>query len=176
MSESTPVSETTPAPKSLASLQAGTFAYGDRIQLTDPKGKMYSLTITAGKEWHTHKGWIVHDELVGIPEGSVISTTAGLKFTAFKPLLGDYVLSMPRGATIVYPKDAAFILGFADIYPGARVLEAGVGSGALTITLLRAVGAEGLVHSVERREEFADIAKANVYKRKNFPISSIELF
>jgi tRNA (adenine57-N1/adenine58-N1)-methyltransferase len=123
---------------------------------------MYSLTITAGKEWHTHKGWIVHDELVGIPEGSVISTTAGLKFTAFKPLLGDYVLSMPRGATIVYPKDAAFILGFADIYPGARVLEAGVGSGALTITLLRAVGAEGMVHSVERREEFADIAKANV--------------
>jgi tRNA (adenine57-N1/adenine58-N1)-methyltransferase len=120
------------------------------------------LTITPGKEWHTHKGWIVHDELVGIPEGSVISTTAGLKFTAFKPLLGDYVLSMPRGATIVYPKDAAFILGFADIYPGARVLEAGVGSGALTISLLRAVGAEGLVHSVERREEFADIAKANV--------------
>lgn len=156
------MSETTPAPKSLASLQAGTFAYGDRIQLTDPKGKMYSLTITPGKEWHTHKGWIVHDELVGIPEGSVISTTAGLKFTAFKPLLGDYVLSMPRGATIVYPKDAAFILGFADIYPGARVLEAGVGSGALTITLLRAVGAEGMVHSVERREEFADIAKANV--------------
>ena len=162
MLENKPVSETTPAPKSLASLQAGTFAYGDRIQLTDPKGKMYSLTITAGKEWHTHKGWIVHDELVGIPEGSVISTTAGLKFTAFKPLLGDYVLSMPRGATIVYPKDAAFILGFADIYPGARVLEAGVGSGALTITLLRAVGAEGLVHSVERREEFADIAKTNV--------------
>lgn len=156
------MSETTPAPKSLASLQAGTFAYGDRIQLTDPKGKMYSLTITPGKEWHTHKGWIVHDELVGIPEGSVISTTAGLKFTAFKPLLGDYVLSMPRGATIVYPKDSAFILGFADIYPGARVLEAGVGSGALTITLLRAVGSEGLVHSVERREEFADIAKANV--------------
>ena len=156
------MSENTPAPKSLASLQAGTFAYGDRIQLTDPKGKMYSLTITPGKEWHTHKGWLVHDELVGIPEGSVISTTAGLKFTAFKPLLGDYVLSMPRGATIVYPKDAAFILGFADIYPGARVLEAGVGSGALTITLLRAVGAEGLVHSVERREEFADIAKANV--------------
>lgn len=156
------MSETSPAPKSLAALQTGTFAYGDRIQLTDPKGKMYSLTITAGKEWHTHKGWIVHDELVGIPEGSVISTTAGLKFTAFKPLLGDYVLSMPRGATIVYPKDAAFILGFADIYPGARVLEAGVGSGALTITLLRAVGADGLVHSVERREEFADIAKANV--------------
>ncbi len=156
------MSEITPAPKSLASLQAGTFTYGDRIQLTDPKGKMYSLTITPGKEWHTHKGWIVHDELVGIPEGSVISTTAGLKFTAFKPLLGDYVLSMPRGATIVYPKDAAFILGFADIYPGARVLEAGVGSGALTITLLRAVGTEGLVHSVERREEFAEIAKANV--------------
>lgn len=156
------MTEIVPAHKSLASLKAGTFAYGDRIQLTDPKGKMYSLTITEGKEWHTHKGWIVHDELVGIPEGSVISTTAGLKFTAFKPLLGDYVLSMPRGATIVYPKDAAFILGFADIYPGARVLEAGVGSGALSISLIRAVGADGLVHSVERREEFAQIAKENV--------------
>ena len=140
----------------------GYFGAGDRIQLTDPKGKLYSFTITPGKEWHTHKGWITHDDLIGMPEGSVVSTTAGLKFTAFKPLLADYVLTMPRGATIVYPKDAAMIIGVADIYPGARVLEAGVGSGALTITLLRAVGAEGLVHSVERREEFSDIAKANV--------------
>jgi len=84
-----------------------------------------------------------------MPEGSVVSTTAGLKFTAFKPLLADYVLTMPRGATIVYPKDAAMIVGLADIYPGARVLEAGVGSGALTISLLRAVGERGYVHSVD---------------------------
>ena len=135
---------------------------GDRVQLTDQKGKIYSITITPGKEWHTHKGWIVHDDLVGLPEGSVVSTSAGLKFTAFIPLLTDYVLSMPRGATIVYPKDSAMIVGFADIYPGSRVLEAGVGSGALTLSLLRAVGPNGFVHSVERREEFAENAKSNI--------------
>jgi len=140
----------------------GYFAAGDRIQLTDPKGKLYSFTITPGKEWHTHKGWIVHDELIGLPEGSVVSTTAGLKFTAFIPLLSDYVLSMPRGATIVYPKDAAMIVGVADVYPGAHVLEAGVGSGALSLSLLRAVGSAGSVDSYERREDFAEIARANV--------------
>ena len=140
----------------------GYFASGDRVQLTDPKGKLYSFTITPGKEWHTHKGWITHDDLIGMPEGSVVSTTAGLKFTAFKPLLADYVLTMPRGATIVYPKDAAMIIGLADIYPGARVLEAGVGSGALTISLLRATGEKGYVHSVERRADFAENARSNV--------------
>ena len=140
----------------------GYFASGDRVQLTDPKGKLYSFTITPGKEWHTHKGWITHDDLIGMPEGSVVSTTAGLKFTAFKPLLADYVLTMPRGATIVYPKDAAMIIGLADIYPGARVLEAGVGSGALTISLLRATGEKGYVHSVERRADFAENALSNV--------------
>lgn len=140
----------------------GYFAVGDRIQLTDPKGKLYSFTITPGKEWHTHKGWIVHDDLVGLPEGSVVSTSAGLKFTAFVPLLADYVLSMPRGAMIVYPKDAAMIIGVADVYPGARVLEAGVGSGALSLSILRAVGEDGLLHSFERREDFAEIAKKNV--------------
>ena len=140
----------------------GYFAAGDRIQLTDPKGKLYSFTVTPGKEWHTHKGWIDHDELIGLPEGSVVATTAGLKFTAFKPLLADYVLTMPRGATIVYPKDAAMIVGLADIYPGARVLEAGVGSGALTISLLRAVGPTGKVNSIERRADFAENAHSNV--------------
>jgi tRNA (adenine57-N1/adenine58-N1)-methyltransferase len=140
----------------------GYFAAGDRIQLTDPKGKLYSFTITPGKEWHTHKGWIVHDELIGLPEGSVVSTTAGLKFTAFIPLLSDYVLSMPRGATIVYPKDAAMIVGVADVYPGAHVLEAGVGSGALSLSLLRAVGPSGSLDSFERRDDFADIARSNV--------------
>jgi len=140
----------------------GYFAAGDRIQLTDPKGKLYSFTITPGKEWHTHKGWIVHDELIGLPEGSVVSTTAGLKFTAFIPLLSDYVLSMPRGATIVYPKDAAMIVGVADIYPGARVLEAGVGSGALSLSILRAVGDYGSLDSFERRDDFAEIARKNV--------------
>jgi len=140
----------------------GFFSVGDRIQLTDPKGKMYTFTITEGKEWHTHKGWIVHDDLVGMPEGSVVSTSAGLKFTAFKPLLGDFVLSMPRGATIVYPKDAAMIIGVADIFPGSKVIEAGVGSGALAISLLRAIGPQGRLDSFERRQDFADIARENV--------------
>lgn len=135
---------------------------GDRIQLTDPKGKIYSFTIEAGKEWHTHKGWINHDELIGMPEGSVVSTTSGLKFSAFKPLLADFLLRMPRGATIIYPKDAAMIITFADIYPGSRVLEAGVGSGALTICLLRATGTTGSVHSVERRSDFAENAQSNI--------------
>lgn len=150
------------ASSSAAERNRGCFVAGDRVQLTDQKGKIYSITITPGKEWHTHKGWIVHDDLIGLPEGSVISTSAGLKFTAFIPLLTDYVLSMPRGATIVYPKDSALIVGFADIFPGARVLEAGVGSGALTLSLLRAVGEEGHVHSVERREDFAENAKSNI--------------
>lgn len=140
----------------------GFFCEGDRIQLTDSKGKMYTFTITVGKEWHTHKGWIVHNDLIGLPEGSVVSSSAGLKFTAFKPLLGDFVLSMPRGATIVYPKDAAMIIGVADIFPGAKVIEAGVGSGALSISLLRAIGSDGELSSFERREDFAEIATENV--------------
>lgn len=138
------------------------FDYGDRVQLTDAKGKLHTITLKPGGEWHTHKGWLIHDQIVGMPQGSVVETTAGLKFLAFKPLLGDYVLSMPRGATIVYPKDAALIIGFADIAPGLRVLEAGVGSGALTISLLRAVGQSGAVDSFERRAEFAEIATRNV--------------
>jgi tRNA (adenine57-N1/adenine58-N1)-methyltransferase len=140
----------------------GFFSAGNRIQLTDPKGKMYTFTITPGKEWHTHKGWIVHDDLIGLPEGSVVSTSAGLQFTAFKPLIGDFVLSMPRGATIVYPKDAAMIIGVADVFPGAKVIEAGVGSAALSISLLRAIGPTGELTSFERREDFADIARENV--------------
>lgn len=138
------------------------FDYGDRVQLTDAKGKLHTITLKPGGEWHTHKGWLIHDQIIGAPQGSVVETTAGLKFLAFKPLLGDYVLSMPRGATIVYPKDAALIVGFADIAPGLRVLEAGVGSGALTISLLRAVGPAGTVDSFERRSEFAEIATRNV--------------
>ena len=138
------------------------FKYGDRVQLTDAKGKLYSITLTKGSEWHTHKGMLKHDDLVGIPEGSIVATNQDLKFQAFRPLLAYYVLSMPRGATIVYPKDAAMILGVADIKPGIRVLEAGVGSGALSISLLRAIGEEGMLHSVEIREDFAEISEKNV--------------
>jgi len=142
--------------------EASLFQYGDRVQLTDAKGKLHTVTLKESGEWHTHKGWLIHDQIVGLPEGSVVETTAGLKFLAFRPLLADYVLSMPRGATIVYPKDAAMIVGVADIAPGSRVLEAGVGSGALTISLLRAVGSTGLVDSFERRDDFAEIATKNI--------------
>ena len=138
------------------------FQYGDRVQLTDAKGKLYSITLTQGSEWHTHKGMLKHDALIGLPEGSIVATNQDLKFQAFRPLLADYVLSMPRGATIIYPKDAAMILGVADVKPGIRVLEAGVGSGALSIYLLRAIGKEGVLHSVEIREDFAEISEKNV--------------
>jgi len=139
-----------------------TFKYGDRVQFTDPKGKLYSITLVAGGEWHTHKGWLKHDEIVGKPEGSIFVTNGDLKFQAFRPLFGDYVLSMPRGATIIYPKDLAMILGVADIKPGVRVLESGVGSGALTLALLRAIGESGSLQSVEIRDDFAKISKSNV--------------
>jgi tRNA (adenine57-N1/adenine58-N1)-methyltransferase len=138
------------------------FEYGDRVQLTDAKGKLYSITLTLGSEWHTHKGMLKHDEIVGLPEGSIVSTNQELKFQIFRPLVSDYILSMPRGATIIYPKDAAMIIGVADIKPGLRTLEAGVGSGALSIFLLRALGNEGFLHSVELREDFALISESNV--------------
>jgi tRNA (adenine57-N1/adenine58-N1)-methyltransferase len=144
------------------SIDRSLFQVGDRVQLTDAKGKMHSITLQLNQEWHTHNGWLVHNEIIGLPEGSVVETTGGLKFLAFKPLLSDYVLSMPRGATIIYPKDSAAILGIAEIKPGVRVLEAGVGSGALAISLIRAVGPSGFVASFERREEFANVAEKNV--------------
>ena len=138
------------------------FKYGDRVQLTDAKGKLYSITLSAGAEWHTHKGVLKHEALVGLPEGSIVATNGELKFQAFRPLLADYVLSMPRGATIVYPKDAAMIIGIADVKPGIKVLEAGVGSGALSISILRAVGESGHLHSVEIRDDFAKISQENI--------------
>jgi tRNA (adenine57-N1/adenine58-N1)-methyltransferase len=140
----------------------GPFRPGDLVQLTDPKGRRHTIELVAGKEFHTHRGPIAHDALIGSPEGSVVTSAGGTSYVAFRPLLSDYVLSMPRGAAVVYPKDSAQIVAMADIYPGARVLEAGVGSGALTCTLLRAVGDSGAVHSYERREDFAKIAAKNV--------------
>ena len=106
---------------------AAEFEYGDRVQLTDSKGKLYSITLIKDGEWHTHKGMIKHSEFIGLLEGSLVQTNAGLKFQVFRPLLSDFVLSMPRGATIIYPKDSAMIVGTADIKPGVRALEAGVG-------------------------------------------------
>jgi len=138
------------------------FAAGDRVQLTDPKGRQHTVTLVAGKQFHTHRGAIEHDALIGAPEGSVVTSTAGTAYLALRPLLTDYVLSMPRGAAVIYPKDSAQIVAQADIHPGARVLEAGAGSGALTCSLLRAVGPTGSVLSYERRADHAEHAERNV--------------
>ncbi len=135
---------------------------GDLVQLTDPKSRHHTITLAAGKEFHTHKGVLAHDDLIGQPEGIVVTTAAGVPYLVLRPLLGDFVLSMPRGATVIYPKDAAAIVGLADVFPGAHVVEAGVGSGALTCSLLRAVGPTGRVTSFERRADFAEIARGNV--------------
>jgi tRNA (adenine57-N1/adenine58-N1)-methyltransferase len=145
-----------------AERRRGLLAAGDRVQLTDAKGRMHTITLAPGKQFHTHRGIFEHDALIGAPEGSVVRTTSGIEYLALRPLLADYVLSMPRGAAVVYPKDAGQVIAMGDIYPGAVVVEAGVGSGALTMSLLRGVGDAGSLHSVERRAEFAEIARANV--------------
>jgi tRNA (adenine57-N1/adenine58-N1)-methyltransferase len=143
-------------------IRRGPFEVGDRVQLTDPKGRTHTLTLTPGKIYHTHRGGVPHDELIGLPDGSVVTSSGGTAYLALRPLLADYVLSMPRGAQVIYPKDAAQIVAMGDVFPGARVLEAGAGSGALTCSLLRAVGGGGTVLSYELRPDFAEIARRNV--------------
>jgi tRNA (adenine57-N1/adenine58-N1)-methyltransferase len=144
-----------------AELRRGPFRAGERVQLTDPKGRLHTITLQPGRQFHTHRGYLEHDALIGAPDGSTITNTAGVEYLALRPLLSDYVMSMPRGAAVVYPKDAGQIVAMADIFPGAHVVEAGVGSGALSMSLLRAVGEHGSLHSFERRADFADIAKGN---------------
>lgn len=145
-----------------AELRRGPLLEGDRVQLTDGKGRMHTITLSAGKEFHTHRGRLLHDDLIGAPDGTVVTNTAGMAYLALRPLLADYVMSMPRGAAVIYPKDSGQIVMMADIFPGATVVEAGVGSGALSMSLLRAVGDGGRLISFERREDFADIARGNV--------------
>jgi tRNA (adenine57-N1/adenine58-N1)-methyltransferase len=141
---------------------SGPFRAGDRVQLTDPKGRHYTVVLEPGQTYHTHRGALEHDRLIGEPEGSVVTSAGGTPYLALRPLLADYVLSMPRGAQVIYPKDAAQIVMWGDIFPGARVLEAGAGSGALTCSLLRAVGEKGTVTSYEVREDHAEHAVRNV--------------
>ena len=143
-------------------LGSGPFKAGDRVQLTDSRGKMYSFFLQPGQQWHSHKGWIYHDDIIGKDEGVVLLSNSGTSYQAFRPLLNDYVLSMPRGATIIYPKDSAVIVGFCDLFPGANVLEAGAGSGALSISILRAIGDSGKLTSYEERPDFMEIARSNV--------------
>ncbi len=138
------------------------FAAGDRVQLTGPKNRLHTITLKPGAEFGTHRGVIKHDAIIGQPEGSVLTSSNGDAYLALRPLLSDFVMSMPRGAAIIYPKDAAQILAIGDIFPGATVVEAGVGSGALSLWLLRAIGSEGRLVSFERREEFAEVARNNV--------------
>ena len=142
--------------------RTGPFVTGDRVQLTDAKGRLYTVLLEPGKQFHTHRGAIAHDELIGAGEGTLVHSTNGTPYLALRPLLTDYVLSMPRGAAVIYPKDAAQIVHEGDLFPGARVLEAGAGSGALTCSLLRAVGTEGEVLSYEVREDHAEHAVRNV--------------
>ena len=140
----------------------GPFSPGDQVRLTDEKGRSHRLVLTPGRTFHTHRGSIAHDDLIGAAEGSVVRSAGGMAYVALRPLLADYTVSMSRGATVVYPKDAAQIVGLADIFPGARVLEAGAGSGALSCWLLRAIGEDGTLVSYERRADFAAVAQANV--------------
>jgi tRNA (adenine57-N1/adenine58-N1)-methyltransferase len=132
------------------------------VQLTDPKGRMHTVVLEPGKAYHTHRGALAHDDLIGLPDGSVVTSANGTHYLALRPLLADYVLSMPRGAQVIYPKDAAQIVAMGDVFPGAKVLEAGAGSGALSCSLLRAVGDTGELWSYELRDDFAAVARKNV--------------
>lgn len=142
--------------------RTGPFVVGDRVQLTDAKGRLYTVLLEPGKQFHTHRGAIAHDDLIGAEEGTLAHSNNGTPYLALRPLLTDYVMSMPRGAAVIYPKDAAQIVHEGDMFPGARVLEAGAGSGALTCSLLRAVGSDGAVLSYEIREDHAEHAVRNV--------------
>jgi tRNA (adenine57-N1/adenine58-N1)-methyltransferase len=140
----------------------GPLQAGEQVQLTDPKGRSHLVALTPGKSFHTHQGTLPHDDLIGGADGSVVTSSGGTEYVALRPLLSDFTLSMRRGAAVVYPKDAAQILAVADLFPGARVLEAGAGSGALSCWILRAIGEDGALVSYERRPDFAEIARGNV--------------
>ncbi|MGA4668454.1 HAD-IA family hydrolase [Propionibacteriaceae bacterium Y1923] len=146
----------------LSGVRTGPMLPGERVSLTDQKGRRHSLVLVPGKSFHTTKGGLAHDDIIGQPEGIVATTVGGLNFLVMRPLLSEFTTTMPRGAAVIYPKDAAQIMMAADIFPGARVLEAGVGSGALSMSLLRAIGPSGRLSSYERREDFAKIARQNV--------------
>jgi tRNA (adenine57-N1/adenine58-N1)-methyltransferase len=135
------------------------FVDGERVLLIDGKQRRYLVTLRAGQQFHSHSGFLEHDELIGVEEGATVRSTKGSSYLALRPTLAEFVLKMPRGAQVIYPKDLGPILMLADIFPGAKVLESGVGSGALSMTLLRA-GAE--VTGYELREDFAARAQNNV--------------
>ncbi|MGI9118664.1 MAG: tRNA (adenine-N1)-methyltransferase [Acidimicrobiales bacterium] len=132
---------------------------GERVVIVDSKGRQYLLELVEGGTFHSHTGILDHAQLLGQDEGVTVRSTTGARYTAMRPTLADFVVRMPRGAQVIYPKDLGAILMLADIHPGVRVLEAGVGSGALSMALLRA-GAE--VVGYELRADFAAVARENV--------------
>lgn len=137
----------------------GPLGPGERVLLFDSKGRRYLVTLTRGAEFHTHAGPVSHDDILGGEEGEVVRSSRGGRYTVVRPTLSDVVLKMPRGAQVIYPKDLGPLLLLADVFPGARVLESGLGSGALSMALLRA-GAE--VTGYEIRPDFAARATSNV--------------
>jgi tRNA (adenine57-N1/adenine58-N1)-methyltransferase len=137
-------------------------AAGELVVLRDERGRRSLIELRAGGTWHSHAGALDHDLLIGAPEGTSVPTPKGVEIVALRPTREDFILKMRRGAQVVYPKDQAMIVGLADIRPGMRVVEAGAGSGALTLALLDAVGPSGSVLSVERREDHAEDARRNV--------------
>jgi tRNA (adenine57-N1/adenine58-N1)-methyltransferase len=156
-------------------VRIGPFVAGERITLTDNKNRRHSVVLAVGGRFHTTKGAVDHDELIGQPEGVVVTSVGGTSYLALRPLLNEYTVTMPRGAQVIYPKDAAQIAMSADIFPGARVVEAGVGSGALTCTLLRAIGPTGRLTSYERRDDFAAQARKNVDSFFGMPLPTWDL-
>lgn len=154
--------ESEPAPFSESGVRTGPLQAGEWVTLTDRKGRRNQVKLRDGGIFHTTKGAVAHEDLIGGPDGVVVKSVGGLSFLALRPLLHDYTVTMKREAAIIYPKEAAQIVMMGDIFPGARVLEAGVGSGGLTLALLRTIGPSGTLHSVERRAEFADVAERNV--------------
>jgi tRNA (adenine57-N1/adenine58-N1)-methyltransferase catalytic subunit len=139
-----------------------TLSAGEQVLLVDSKRRRHLVTLEAGGEFHSHAGVLRHDDVIGRSEGVTVRTTMGARLVVLRPTLAEYVLEMPRGAQVIYPKDLGPILVLADVFPGARVLESGVGSGALTMALLRAVGAAGSVVGYEVRADFAARARRNV--------------
>ncbi|HVM18500.1 MAG TPA: tRNA (adenine-N1)-methyltransferase [Egibacteraceae bacterium] len=144
---------------------AAPLSEGDKVLLLDRKQRRYLITLKADGQWHSHHGFVPHTDLIGLPEGSAVRTTKGSTLLVFRPTAADWTVKAPRGAQVVYPKDQAMIVSLADVCPGATVVEAGAGSGALTSALLRAVGPAGRVISFELRDEHADIAERNVAER-----------